>query len=64
MGHFRGKRRNWTLIKFTLNSYFFADDAKIIVIGDSVDELESKINILQSSLDNWVRARGHGRDGR
>ena len=37
---------------------FFADDANIIVTGDSVDELQSKINILQSSLDNWVRING------
>ena len=36
----------------------FADDANIIVTGDSVDELQSKINLLQSSLDNWVRING------
>ena len=29
---------------------FFAHDANIIVTGDSVDELQFKINLLQSSL--------------
>ena len=37
---------------------FFAHDANIIVTGDSVDELQFKINLLQSSLDNWVMING------
>ena len=37
---------------------FFADVANIIVTGDSVDELQSKINLLRSCLDKWVRING------
>ena len=37
---------------------FFADDANIIVTGESVDEIQSKVNQLQSALDSWVKIDG------
>ena len=37
---------------------FFADDANIIVKGESIGEVQEKINRLQSLLDEWVRNNG------
>ena len=37
---------------------FFADDAYIIVTGESVDEIQFNVNKLQSAIDSWVKING------
>ena len=46
--------RSYELARFIL----YADDANIIITGNSEQELQSKYNSLASAIENWVNANG------